>query len=589
MRQKLFRNAPIGLAVCAVALASCSRSALVVSEGKTTPRPAPDLEQVPAERDPPLGGDFIRYAIRGPFSYIFVPPKAFRDWFGHKIEAYNPTAEDNVVDSDWFTHRNSRRRMTPEEVARGPIDGKEPDTSGIWTAGRKLGGITPGFLIRDATGARYIIKFDPPGNHELMTSAEAISQRLFHAAGYNTPATYVTAFDPSKARAAEGLTFTDERGRATPATTEDLQELLRRMPQSPDGRIRAVASQFLKGQDLGPFPYEGRRKDDPADTIPHQHRRELRGLYVMAAWLNHLDTKQGNSLDFLVEENGRRFVKHYLIDFGSTLGSASIHPNGPRDGVEHDVDLGNIGARLFSGGLYAARWERYDYDGPEYPSVGFYSTDLFEPNRWRNNYPNPAFQNRTVRDGYWGAKLVASFDEEQIRAAVAEGKLSDPAASEAVVQALLGRREITVRYWYSRVTPLEDLAITGAAAGPARVAVSAAGPALTFTDLAVAEGLVPAPGRRYEMRFEFPAAGIKLQDVVKPSISAEGHGELALPTPSEAGPDFWNRLQSRPVTERLAKLELRAIPGPGQPKPRSVRIYLYPDQNRGYRVVGRAY
>ncbi len=91
------------------------------------------------------------------------------------------------------------------------------------------------------------------------------------------------------------------------------------------------------------------------------------------------------------------------------------------------------------------------------------------------------------------------------------------------------------------------------------------------------------------MRFEFPAAGIKLQDVVKPSISPEGRGELALPTPSEAGPDFWTRLQSRPVKERLAKLELTAIPGPSQPKPRSVRIYLYPDQNRGYRVVGRAY
>ncbi len=55
------------------------------------------------------------------------------------------------------------------------------------------------------------------------------------------------------------------------------------------------------------------------------------------------------------------------------------------------------------------------------------------------------------------------------------------------------------------------------------------------------------------------------------------------------GPEFWERFRWLPLEKRLAKLELTAIPGPGQPRPRSVRVYLLPDRERGYRVVGRAY
>lgn len=561
-------------------------------------QPRPDgasLTGTPQSRQPDASDDFLEHAVRRPLGHVLIPPRALRDWFGGDVEAYNPTAEDDVRESGWFTHRNGHDRMTPEEIAAGPGPHSGPDTQEPWTViGAKLQGITPGFRIRDSSGVEYLIKFDPPRYPELMSAAEAISQRLLYAAGYNTPATYVTYFDPAKVRAADSLTFEDERGRHTRATDEDLREMLRAFPRQPDGRLRAVATRILAGVNIGPFEYEGTRKDDPADTIPHQHRRELRGLYVVAAWLNHLDTKQLNTLDVVVEEDGHRYVKHYLIDFGSTLWSSSIYPNGPRDGVEFDFDLGNIGARLFTAGAYTARWERYEHE-PQSTALGFYSPDLFDPARWRSNYSNPAFQQVTVRDGYWGAKLVASFDEEQIRAAVAAGRLSDPHAAELLVQAILARRDITARYWFLRVTPLEGLAVVASPrlAGSARAGDR--GPAIAFRDLAVAEGIVAAAGRRYRMRFEFPAAGIDIEGVLAPVISPEGYGRIELPLATDARGDplVWSALQDRfqglAVEERLARLELRAIEGPGRPEPRSVRIYLLPDREKGLRIVGRAY
>ncbi|NIN70571.1 MAG: hypothetical protein GTO46_01285, partial [Gemmatimonadetes bacterium] len=529
------------------------------------------------ERDPDVTVDFFEQSIRRPLTYVLIPPRALRSWLGNKVEAYNPTAEDDVTASTWFRHRNSRQRLTIAEVARGPAHGVPPDTSGPWTViGAKVRGITPGYMIRDAAGNVYLIKFDPPDYEELMTAAEAITSRFFYAAGYMAPAAYIVELDPAKARAAESLAFEDRLGRVHAINDDDLQEMLAGLAVRPDGRIRAVASQIMPGG-IGPFSFEGTRDDDPADTIPHEHLRELRGMYVMAAWLNHLDTKQQNTLDTVVEEDGQLWVRHCLIDFGSSLGSAGIAPNVPRDGAEFDFDLGAISARLFTGGIYTGSWERYSHQ-LEHASIGFYSTDLFDPGSWKSNYPNPAFQNRTTRDGYWGAKLVASFDDEQIRAVVATGRLSDPAAEAALVQAIIGRRDLTVEYWYSRVTPLEGPSIAG----------SSAAPVLTFRDLAVAEGVVPVNERRYEMRFTFPAAGIELEDEVAPQISDGGAGELELP-PVPTASDFWQDLHARPVEKRLARLELRAIPQADSPRPRSVRIYLLPVRESGYRIVGRAY
>ena len=68
----------------------------------------------------------------------------------------------------------------------------------------------------------------------------------------------------------------------------------------------------------------------PTTSVPHEHRRELRGNRVFAAWLNHDDSRAGNSLDMLVEDQtGVSLVKHYMFDFGSSLGSGTKEQDHP--------------------------------------------------------------------------------------------------------------------------------------------------------------------------------------------------------------------------------------------------------------------
>ena len=72
------------------------------------------------------------------------------------------------------------------------------------------------------------------------------------------------------------------------------------MPRLADGRVRVTASRYLAGRPIGPFRYYGTRTDDPNDVIPHENRRELRGLRLFAAWTNHDDTRAHNTQDVTV-------------------------------------------------------------------------------------------------------------------------------------------------------------------------------------------------------------------------------------------------------------------------------------------------
>lgn len=394
---------------------------------------------------------------------------------------------DGVVNSTWFVNRNQVDPLTPEEVFRGPQRSEGPDQSGpvkVWAL--KTSGITPGFWIIDAKGDRYILKFDPPSNLEMNSAAEVISSNLFWTAGYYVPENYVFFLDPSKLeldddddlefKALEGDSLVEYDMVPDDADERQLTlEVFRRhfvdqRPRMPDGTIRVMASRFLSGRPKGGFAWDGTREDDPNDVVPHQHRRDLRGLYVLAAWLNHVDVKEGNMLDMFIarpseDDDAPRigYLRHHLQDLGSTLGSGSAHPHNPRHGTEYDLDTPAIGVRLVTFGLYRRPWQDMPLDPPTHPATGYYSIENFDPSDWRSNIIVPAFVNRTPRDGYWGAKIVMSFTDEQLEAAVRAGRYSDPAAAAYVLKGLKERRDATGRYWFAEVSPLDAPRIDGGA------------------------------------------------------------------------------------------------------------------------------
>ena len=100
------------------------------------------------------------------------------------------------------------------------------------------------------------------------------------------------------------------------------------------------------------------------------------------------------------------------------------------------------------------------------------------------NYNVPAFTFRTGLDGYWGAKLVMSFTDEQLEYIVREGQYSDPRAEAILLEVIKARRDKTGRYWFSRVNCLDHFQIDDTQE-------------LHFTDLGVAGKLWTEKETRY--------------------------------------------------------------------------------------------
>jgi hypothetical protein len=83
-------------------------------------------------------------------------------------------------------------------------------------------------------------------------------------------------------------------------------------------------------------------------------------------------------------------------------------------------------------------------------------------------------------DAFWGARIVAAFTDEMIRAVAAKPRFSDPAAAEHIADTLIRRRDIIKQVWLNAVNPIVD-------------PVLAADGTLTFRNAAVdAEAAMPA-------------------------------------------------------------------------------------------------
>jgi hypothetical protein len=392
--------------------------------------------------------------------------------------AVNVNTIDEVPDSSWFTNRIGATTLTAADVARGPNLSGAP-VPGPWTAvSGKSDGITPGFTIRDAAGTMWFIKFDPISNPEMATGAEIVATKLFWTLGFYVPENYLAVLDPANLVITEKATIRDSLGQRRALTRADVNDLLARGARRSDGLFRVIASRALPGTPVGPFKYVGTRGDDPNDIFPHEHRRELRGMRAFSAWLNHDDSRSINSLDTLVKVGDRTIVRHHLIDFGSTLGSASVAAQKPRAGNEYIWEARPTLLTMLSFGFWVRPWIKVDY--PSYPSIGNLEAAYFWPDRWKPEYPNAAFNNARADDLFWAARRVMAITDEQIRAAVESAEYSDQGAAAYMGDVIIARRDKVGLQWLTAVNPLVDFALdqTGV---------------LTFTNVATATRRATAP------------------------------------------------------------------------------------------------
>ncbi len=243
-------------------------------------------------------------------------------------------------------------------------------------------------------------------------------------------------------------------------------------------------------------------------------------------------------------------MKHYLIDMGSTFGSNNLMPHLPKYGNEYVGDPRSITRSLVSLGFYKEPWE--DPQPMPYPELGYFENETFEAVSWVPTYPNPAFERCTPTDGYWGAKTVMSFSDEDLAAAVRTGRLSNPDAEAELVRLLSERRDMIGRYWFGRVNPLD------------RFRIEADG--MRFDDLAVEGNLAS----RSETTYHYTVIDRDGRDVW-PAHTVRGTTLLPVP----------RALKAREFYGFEIRTGRRGRPGLSK----ATRVYFYMRDERNFQIV----
>ena len=474
------------------------------------------------------------------------------------LPAVNVNSLGEVPNSSWFTNRIGTGSMSLEDIVRGPDHPGGLNVKRWILVQGKNTGRQAGFRAVDADhpgGPMFQIEFDPAGNPEMATGAEIIGTAVYHALGYNVVDTYLIDLDPGALTIAPTATI-EVAGRTRRFTRHDLDDVLARAARQANGRYRASASRFADGTYMGPFRYYGTRADDPNDIYPHEHRRELRGNRVFTAWLNHDDSRAINTLDMLVGDKGRQYIKHYMFDFGSILGSGTNEDDLPWVGHEYVIEARPALKTFASLGLWRRPFMRVKAPG-DLPAAGNFTADRFEPARWKPHYRNAAFENMQPEDAFWAARLVAAFTPEAIAGIVTKARFTDPRVTDHVTGALLRRRELILRTWLAALNPLAQPTI-------------AEGDVLSFANAAVDAGLTDRPDGYQLTWFRFDNTTGVRSDLGAPQRVATA--SIAIPAGQLVGAEY-------------AGVEIRTLHEREPQWRRPVRLYLR-RLNDEWRVVG---
>lgn len=384
-------------------------------------------------------------------------------------EAENVNAFDEVPDSSWFTNRIGVRALSPAEAARGYCaEGPELVSSpppGSWTIDYgKDNGANPGFRV-DVDGTKFMFKTDDDVI-ERATGATAIASRLYYAMGYFAACDAVVYFNRAALKLTPGLRVKANVGPSRPFDEAMLGRTLAKTGRRGD-MYRATASRWLPGRMLGPFTYEGRRADDPSDVIVHENRRDLRGARVIAAWLNHFDSREQNSMATWLPVDPKDpasagHVRHWYIDLGDSFGSEWVVDDfSRRNGFSYSFDVAHIVGDFATLGVVERPWDRAKRT-PGAEIFGYFSVRDFDPDTWHGEYPNPSFGRMTERDAAWATRILARFTDAHVEAAVRVGDFTEPRHTRFLTDVLVERRNILLRRYFAKLSPVTDVAVEGA-------------------------------------------------------------------------------------------------------------------------------
>ena len=404
-----------------------------------------------------------------------------------KVRANDINIYDEVPDSNFFVNRHAKKTLSKAELVRGASVNDGPEGKLEIYKG-KGAGLHPGFFVTDSRGDKYLLKFDDYDHLELMTGAEVVASRFYHAIGYNVPQYTVHSFAPEDIAVGEHSTVVDRTGFKKKFTADKLDEYLLFIPRDDQGNYRASASKFIEGDLKGYWSFLSRRKEDSSDTILHQDLRAVRALLVFSSWLNNYDVRESNTLDAVIDDGGKKVLKHYLIDFNAALGSAAGGAKPPMFSHENMFDYGETFKNFVSLGFRKQDWEkRYEENGEEEraPAIGYFDNLYFHPENFKTQFPHYVFKNLSRADGFWAAKIISSFSDDDIRALVSAGHYTHQEDADYISQTLIERRDIIVRYWFGESSALDHFIYNNNL--------------LSFDDLAIKKGYEKAESTHYEI------------------------------------------------------------------------------------------
>ncbi|MEO8841657.1 MAG: hypothetical protein ABI591_00580 [Kofleriaceae bacterium] len=409
-------------------------------------------------------------------------------------ESANVNSLDEVPDSSWFTnkprgaasHDDAPGACKPEDML-GEVADVKP---GEWVIDHgKDNGSTLGFRVNIPGKGKYMFKADDEGLPERASAASVIGAAIYDEVGFNTSCEQVVVFKKEQLALTPGLKVVDNEGISHPFDEAALDKTLDSTTHLPGREIRMQASKWLPGQTLGPFRYIGTRADDPNDVIGHEHRRELRGSRILAAWIGHWDAREQNSMDvwFAADSKNKSaspgHVMHYILDTSDTMGGAvGVDDMSRRLGHSYNFDFGDVTRSIFTFGIMEFPWDRAT-ELPGKEKFSYFSTRDFHPGDWKPLYPNPAFLEMTEHDAAWMARKLARFSHDDILRLVELGRWQSPGDVAFLTNTLEVRLQRILTRYFSKLSPLGEVRQDGGK--------------ICATDFARLRGIGPASASHY--------------------------------------------------------------------------------------------